>query len=193
MEEPVSAIENRLRQLSLKVRNRLPELLVPRNDEKESERQQAHLAQLGDELLILIRDLKSQENLVRVQGRNKSSDAWATKQKLANVRSERAEAEALAREIDDILRRRGLNPFEVGYKVHELIENSEIHAAEAQRAIAELRTIHPSIGPANESAAPHMTPLHMLDTAVPVVVSAYLLLRWAANKSSAGKKISRAG
>jgi hypothetical protein len=84
--------------------------------------------------------------------------------------------------------------MEVGYKVHELIENSEIHLGDAQRAIQEGKTMHSSIGPATQSTMPHMTPLHMLDTAVPVVTFAYLLLRWAASKRSAAaiKKSTRA-
>jgi hypothetical protein len=97
-EEAVSGIANRLSRLSMSIRKRLPELLVPQSDENEAKRHEAQLAQWGDDLLLLIRDLKSQENLIRVQGRSKSSDSWATKQKLIDVRLEKEEAEDRTRD-----------------------------------------------------------------------------------------------
>jgi hypothetical protein len=181
----VSDFANRLSRVSVQVKNRLPELLVPQSDENEANRQNAELAQLGDDLLLLIRDLKNRENSIRAQGWGKFSDPWKTKDKLSDVGLKKEEAEALAREIKGILSSKGLNPMDVGYKVHELIENSEIQPDDAQRAI-QGRTIHSSIGPATQSTVPHMT-LHMVGSVVPAVTFACLLLRWAAIKLSAAK------
>jgi hypothetical protein len=183
----VSAIVSRLQQLSMRIRNRLPALLVPGNDEKESERQQAELFQLQHDLHLLTRDLKSQENLLRIQGRYPPSDAWAQKQRLIDVNLEKDQARALARQIEDLLRQNDLNPMDVGYKVHELIENSDIRMDDAKQAIAQART-HSSIGPAAPANTAQMTTLHNLDTAVPIVTFAVLLLRWAAKKTSAARE-----
>ena len=161
-------------------------MLVSQSDENEANRQNAELAQLGDELLLLVRDLRNRESSIRAQGKNKTSDPWKTKQKLTDVWQEEEEAEALAREIAKILRGKGLNPMDAAKKVHELIENSEITLDDAQRAIREGGTIRSSIGPATRSTVPHMT-LHTVDSLIPVVTFACLLLRWAASKRAETK------
>jgi hypothetical protein len=171
----------------MNIKNRLPALLVPQSDEAEAERQLAQLTDLADQLGLFIRDLKTQENLLRLQSRNRFSDSWAMKQKMADVQMDKDESESLARLIADVLRGKGLNPMEVAFRLHELIENSELQLEDAQQAIQEGTPRHSSIGPPARPTAAHMAPLHMLDTAVPSLTFAYLLLRWGATKLKAAR------
>lgn len=183
----MSAMADRVNRLSMSVRAKLPALLVPQSDEKLAEHQRRECSRLAEDLRLCIRELKNHENLVRIQNRKKSADPWALKQRLADLRLERARAEELAQQIERALRDKGLNPMEAASKIHELIENSEIHLDEAAQAIAAGRGLHFSIGPATNSMASHLAPLQVLDTAVPVLTFAYLLLKWAGTKLSSGQ------
>lgn len=183
----MSAIAERVLRISMSVETRLPALLVPQSDEKLAEQQRDELFQLSERLRLLVRDLKNHENRLRAQQWNKNVAPWAMKQRLADVALERSRAEELAREIERVLQPKGLNPMEAANKIHELIENSELHLDEAAQAIAAGKRIHSSIGPAADPSIPRPTALHVFDSAVPILTFAYLLLRFAA-KSRSGKQ-----
>ena len=67
-------LKNNLTRLTTEMRQRLPGALTGRpNDESEADRRSAELGNFADRLILLRRDLKSHEHLVRMQPRDARS------------------------------------------------------------------------------------------------------------------------
>ena len=92
------------------------------------------------------------------------------------------EAEILARLINDLMERNGLNAMQAASKFHELFENLEksFSHAEVSSALNAGQHLHGTIGPMPGHEPTHMRPTAAFDTAVPLLTFVCLMLRWAA-------------
>ena len=148
-----------LRQLTMELHQKLPVLLLPTSSRKEEEKHRTEINEFAERLKRISRELKN----------NKHPD---------EVRRRKEQAEALVRVLQEEFRKRGLNAMRMANEIHEVIENSEFHLEEVSKAMAEGRRMQTTIGPPTPSNVIPIAPLHILDTAVPLVTFAALVLKW---------------
>jgi len=173
-----------LTHLKGEIQQRLPSLLLgrPAND-AEADRRSDELLKYAERLEGLKQGLQNYESLLAMQARQARGAArWPAQDRLQDAQKVKKEAEDLAKLIDDLTRRNGLNLIQAGQQVHELIDNLDKSFSHPQ--MASLQHAHQqltgTIGPLPSPAAAEMEPLGMVDSAVPFVTLAALMLRKAA-------------
>jgi len=185
----MSALAGRLRQLRITVEQRLPPLLVPDTDDERTKQQERELSELRDQLLRLIKDIGSYDYILRMEARNKSADAWAMKQRLANVKLEKDEAEGLAHSIENALKSKGLDPMKAGKEISELL--AQFHLPTEK--LNQLKEMLLHSGQHSQSiaspGAPHVDPI---DAVSQLVVISSAMLSWVIKKRSDKRKKGRA-
>ena len=172
-----------LRQLDSEILRKLPAALLGRpNNDAEADRMAEDLDRLQTRLSLLIRDLKSYENLLIQQQRASSrgsGNAWAARQRLQNVQDLKKEAEALVLRIDEMMRRSGMNAMQFAGRASEQFGEVQVSLSEMSEAVKawqKMRTTS-SIAAAPGPEGAHAQPLGIAETGVPLLTFAALILR----------------
>lgn len=189
-----------LRQLQLEIQRKLPAWLTGRpTKDEDAERRDTEIEDYLFRLRLLIRDLKSQEDLLRVQQqsmartppRNLASGAmWGMRQRIQDIETLTKRADELARFVNDMSKRNGLNPMQAAEKIHELIEKvsgsftpSDLEQArQAGQHLQAVVTAPPSVPDPRDVNA-----MHPFETAVPVLTFVCVLLKAIQNKAQKNK------
>jgi hypothetical protein len=189
-----------LRQLELEIQRKLPAWLTGRpTKDEDAERRDTEIEDYLFRLGLLIRDLKSQEILLRVQQqrmartppRNLASGAmWAQGQRIQGIEALKKQADELARLVNDMFKRNGLNPMQAADKIHELVENMSGSFAPSDLEQARQAGQHLQAAITAPPNVPHpgdINAMHSFDTAVPVLMFVCVLLKSIQNKAQKGK------
>jgi hypothetical protein len=179
-----SELRGILTQLKGEILQRLPSLLLgrPVND-SEADRRSDELTKFAERLEGVQRGLQNHERLLAMHARQAYGAArWPAKDRLLDAQKAMKEAEDLAKAINDLMQRNGLNLMQSGQQFHELIENLEAGLPHSQMASLQ-HTSQQSTAAISQPPSPatEMEPLSMVDSAVPFVTIAVIMLRKAAD------------
>jgi len=165
----------------------LPVFSSGRPDSDESaNKQAAQLDNIGQQLQLILRDLKSSDHLARLQFENlrkvpldqRWSAARSAEQKTRDVADAASEAQRLVDLVKDLLRRNGLlSPMQAAKKTMDLIEDLEKHLPSHTNT----GTLQPTSSPVY--TAPSAGPLQM-ESLVPLITLTYVAIRCLKEKYS---------